>query len=581
MAGRIRAEDLENLRERADLVEVITGYTQLKKAGRVFKGLCPFHQEKTPSFTVDPDKKLWICFGCGAGGDLFTFVRQIEGLSFNEAAERLASRFGVPLRFEGVRSQEGAGRQALNEVTAAASEYFAEVLMKSPEASGARKYLEGRGFSSEDARIWALGYAPASTDGLYRRLLARKFSSKQIVDAGLALVTDKGEHRDRFRGRLVFPVSDVGGQVVGFGARSLGGEPPKYLNSPETALYRKAKILYGLDKARKEISNSGEAVVTEGYTDVIALHKVGVTTAVATCGTALGEDHLASVKRFCDRVILAFDSDAAGAVASERAFGLHASIGLEVLVAPIPAGKDPADVALTEGAESMRLMLGQAVPLMRFVLEAEISRHRMDTPEGKAKAVGSAAKVLSLEPSRVARGEHAFWVAKRIGVDEPEVQREIAEVSSGRDRGTAVVELRRPGHVKLEREALALLIDSPSRLTEVKSWINEDYFAVPEHRVLLHALISGDTGVPGQPLMDRLPDDATRRLAAELSLTPLTTDDSDEILERLEEFRLRRQIDSLRATLDRLDPGADSEKYDALFMELMQLEERRRQLDRD
>jgi DNA primase len=229
----------------------------------------------------------------------------------------------------------------------------------------------------------------------------------------------------------------------------------------------------------------------------------------------------------------------------------------------------------------MKLMLGEAVPLMRFVLEAEISRHRLDTPEGKAKAVRSAAQVLSLEPSRVARGEHAFWVARRIGVDELEVQREIAEGSVRTEAGAPVTELRRPGHVKLEREALALLIDSPSRLGEVKSWINEDYFAVPEHRVLMHALISTGTQTQGRSLMDRLPDDATRRLAAELSLTPMTTDDPDEILERLEEFRLRRQIDSLRATLDRLDPGADAEKYDALFKELMQLEERRRHLDRD
>lgn len=582
MAGRIRAEDLETLRERADLIEVITAHTQLKKAGRIFKGLCPFHQEKTPSFTVDPDKGLFHCFGCGAGGDVFTFVRQSEGLSFNEAAERLAGRFGVTLRHEGADRGEAGGRRALIEVVRTAAEYFSGLLMnvKSSEAAMARKYLEGRNFSSDDARVWGLGYAPTGSDSLYRHLLARKFTPKQIVDAGLAVVSEKGEHRDRFRGRLMFPISDIGGQVIGFGARSLGGEAPKYLNSPETPVYRKAKILFGLDRSRQEISNSGAAVITEGYTDVIALHKIGISSAVATCGTALGEDHLVLIKRFADRVILAFDSDAAGAVASERAFGLHASVGLEVLVAPIPAGKDPADVALTEGLESVRLMLDQALPLMRFVLEAEISRHRLDTPEGKGRAVRAAAQLLSWEPSRVARGEHAFWVARRIGTGEVEVQREIAEVTGRHQKGAAAaVELRRPGHVKLEREALALLIEDPERLAQVREWINEDHFTVPEHRVLLHALISSKVDPVGGNLMDRVPDEATRRLTAELALTSITTDDSNQILGRLEEFRLRRQIDSLRATLDRLDPGADGERYDALFRELLDLEERRREIE--
>lgn len=581
MGGRIRAEDLELVRERADLVEVISGMTQLKKAGRVFRGLCPFHQEKTPSFTVDPDKKLWHCFGCQAGGDVFTFIRQTEGLSFAESAERLAGRFGVTLHFEGAEKPEAGGRRALLEATKLAADFFAGLLMQSSEAAGARKYLEGRGFSSEDAKAWGLGYAPGTSDTLYRHLISRKFTPRQITDAGLALVTEAGEHRDRFRGRLIFPISDVGGQVVGFGARALGEESPKYLNSPETSLYRKAKILYGLDRARRGIADSGSALVTEGYTDVIALHKIGITTAVATCGTALGEDHLAALKRFCDRVVLAFDADAAGAVASERAFGLHASVGLEVLVAAIPAGKDPADVALTEGEDSVRLMLEAAIPLMRFVLEAEISRHRLDTPEGKARAVRAAARFLSWEPSRVARGEHAFWVARRVGVDEVEVQREVAESSEQKHTAGAPAIIRRPGHVKLEREALALLIDSPSRLAEASGWINEDHFTVPEHRVLLHVLISSDPEHGSQELMDRLPDDATRRLAAELALTPFTTDDSDEILERLEEFRLGRQIDSLRSTLDRLDPGADTERYDSLFKELMELEERRRRFGDD
>lgn len=579
MTGRIVRDDIETLRERADIVEVISGHTQLRKAGRIFKGLCPFHQEKTPSFTVDPGKSVWHCFGCGAGGDVFGFVRQIDGLSFAEAAERLAGRYGVQLRHEGTQ-KTGDSRKPLLDAVAEAAAFFKDQLMKSPEATGARRYIEARGFSSDDAKEWGLGYSPSSQETLFRMLLAKRFTAKQIVDSGLARVNESGEHRDHFRGRLMFPINDITGSTVGFGARALGSEAPKYVNSPETPVYHKAKILFGLDRARRTISVSGQAVVTEGYTDVVALHKAGITTAVATCGTALGEDHFVTLKRFCDRVVLAFDADAAGAVASERAFGLHASAGIEVLVAPIPAGKDPADVALTEGPEAMGFIIDQAIPLMRFVLEAEVSRHRFDSPGGKSKALRAAVQILSWEPDRVVRGEHAFWLARRVGVSESEVQREIAEVTEGPGpAGQAVAPLRRPGHVKVEREALALLLDQPGRLAD-EEWMNEDHFTLPEHRIILRALRDG-SGRDAASLLDQLPDEGTRRLAAELALTPVTTADPDEVFSRLEQLRLRRQIDSKRATLDRLDSGAEPEKYDALFEELMDLESERRRYEEE
>lgn len=533
----------------------------------------------THAFAIEDNILIGNCFGCGAGGDVFTFLREVEGLSFSEAAERLADRAGVSLRYERKADSSAAGsRRRLLAANQAAAEYFAELLVRSSDAAQARAHLESRGFSEEDAKAWKLGFAPAGRDALTRHLLGRKFSSKEIVDAGLAIVGDAGEHRDRFRGRLIFPVSDLSGQVVGFGARALGDEQPKYLNSPETPVYHKARILYGLDRAKAEMARAGSAVLTEGYTDVIALHKVGVRNAVATCGTALGEDHFALVKRFCDRAMLAFDADAAGAVASERGFGMHAKVGLEVLVAPVPSGKDPADVALAEGGDAVRRILEEARPLMRFVLEREIERQRVDTAEGKARAVRAAAAVLAWEPSRVARGEHAFWVASRIGVDPEQVQLEIAEVRDAAGGGRpAPSSIRRPGHVKVEREALAILIDSPSHLAELSGWLGEDHFTQPEHRVLFHAL--KESGADGRSLMSRLPDDATRRLAAELTLAPAVTETGEEVFLRLEEFRLRRRIDDMRATLDRLDPAGDAARYDALFAELMKLEEERRRFD--
>ncbi|MGH2812450.1 MAG: DNA primase, partial [Actinomycetota bacterium] len=379
---------------------------------------------------------------------------------------------------------------------------------------------------------------------------------------------------DQFRGRLMFPIAEVSGEVIGFGARALGAEQPKYLNSPETPIYHKARVLYGLDQSRRGIAKDGVAVVTEGYTDVIGLHKAGVETAVATCGTALGDDHLGLLKRFCDRAILAFDADAAGAVASERAFGQHHELGLEVLVAPLPAGKDPADVALTEGAEAVEAILAAAVPLMRFVLEAEIARHRVDTPEGKGRAVRAAAQLLSWEPSRVARGEHAFWVARQIGVEESSVQREISEAAAPAPRREAPATSRQPGHVKVEREALALVLNEPGIVAA--SDLTEEHFTLQENRSILQAIREAN-GADAAAIMDRLPDDTTRRLAAELALTTPVTQDPQEVFVRLEEFRLRRKISDLRTTLERLDPSSGD--YRERFEELIRIEDLRRQLE--
>ena len=581
MPGRFMDQDVAEVRERADLVGVISGYTQLKKAGRIFKGLCPFHQEKSPSFTVDPGKQLYHCFGCHAGGDVFTFLRATEGLSFTEAVERLAGQLGIALRTEpGTGPAAGGGRRRLMNATRAAADYFTAALNSSPEAAAARRYVQARGFSPEDAKAWGLGYAPAGRDVLYRHLLAGKVTAEQIVDAGLALVTETGEHRDRFRGRLVFPIADLAGDVVGFGARALGDEPPKYLNSPETSLYHKSKLLYGLDRAKKEMVRSGQAVVTEGYTDVIALHKVGITSAVATCGTALGEDHFATIKRFCDRVILAFDADAAGSFASERGFGIDEKVGLQVLVALLPAGKDPADVAIADGREAVEAVLDSAQALMGFMLEAELARHRLDTPEAKARALRVLAAMVAREPSRIVRGEYAFWLARRIGVDERQVQQEMSETQgSGQRVATRPRETRLPGHVKLEREALATLLDAPRRLAQVQQWVTEDHFTLPEHRTLLRALMALPPDASPASILDALPDGDSRRLAAELALAPVTNDEAEEIFMRLEEFRLQRRIQSLRATLGRLDSGADPSGSDSTFEELMRLESQRRRFD--
>jgi len=581
--GRIVPEDLQELRDRADIVEVVSGYMKLRKAGRVFKGLCCFHQEKTPSFTVDPAKGLYYCHGCGKGGDVFRFIQETDGLTFSEAAQKVADRFGLNLRFEGPTEPAGL-RASLLLANKKAAEYFAGLLAKGPEADGARKYIESRGFSRADAAHWNLGFAPRGRDNLFRHLLAQGLGANSIVEAGLALVTEEGAHRDRFRGRVIFPVSSLTGEVVGFGARAMGDDHPKYLNSPETSLYQKSRILFGLDKAKAEIVRSGVALVTEGYTDVMALHKVGYANAVATCGTALGEEHFALLKRFCEKVVLAFDADAAGSVASERGFGIHSKVGLEVLVAPLPAGKDPADVALEGGREAVLPLLESATPLMRFVLEKEISRHNLDSAEGKSKAVRAAVDRLSWEPNAVTRGQNAQWVAERIGVGHYQVDTVLREVAqSGNSSPFAPSRRaglkRSPGHVKVEREALGILLDSPERLSQAMAIIGIDHFTQPEHRVLFSALSELALHPGSGTVMDGLPDDDARRFAAELAMAPAITRDPEEVFLRLEEFRIVRQIEELKAKLDGFDPEGDADSYDQTFRELMRLDVERRKFD--
>ncbi|HVE75590.1 MAG TPA: DNA primase [Actinomycetota bacterium] len=582
MPGRIVTEDIQELRERTDLIEVIGAHMSLKKAGRTYKGLCCFHQEKTPSFTVDPARQLFHCFGCGKGGDIFTFLREAEGMTFTEAAERLAERAGMTLRFEGGAAKKEGGRAALIAACKEAAAFYSEFLKSRPEAAAARKYLEGRGLTPEDAQAWQLGFSPPGRDTLYRHLLDKKFTSKQVVDAGLVLVGERGEHRDRFRGRVMFPIPDLSGNIVGFGARAMGDDQPKYLNSPsqEGSIYQKSKLLYGLDRSRADMVKGGTAIVTEGYTDVIGLHKAGYPCAVATCGTALSEEHFALIKRFCERVVLAFDADAAGAIASERGFGIHAKVGLEVLVAPPPKGKDPADVALEEGHDAVEAMLDGAVPLMRFVLEQEMQRQKLDTAEGKARAVRSAVALLSWEPNRVARSEHGLWLAARVGVAPEQIQLELSDLDRGERRESATPrQMRQPGHVRVEREALSIVLNSAERLKEARDWVTTDHFTEQPHRVLWTAL-SESTGTNyAASVMDLLPDDDSRRLAAELALAPMTAREEEEVFSRLEAFKLTRRIDDLRARLARLDSKVEPQEHNQIFEELMHLDELRRSIE--
>ena len=591
--AKIRDQDIDELRERANIVDVISGYSKLKRAGgHTFKGLCPFHSEKTPSFTVDGAKGLWHCFGCGEGGNIYQFVQKVESLPFPEAVEWLADKTGFQLTYEEMRPGEGkaAGLKArLLAANEAAASFFHETLMTSDDASEARGYLDRRGFGREVAERWSLGYAPGR-NSLYNHLSKKGFTSEEIEKADLGRKSDRdGSYYDVFRQRIIFPTWDLQGRVVGFGARALGDQQPKYLNTSETPVFSKSRVIYGLNKAKSSLSRTDDpAIVVEGYTDVIALHEAGIAEAVATNGVALGETHFEQIKKFTRRAVLMLDADEAGKGATERSFGVHHRIGLEVLVAPLPPGRDPADVAQEDGTEAIQKVIESARPLLEFKLEQTIGKLPLDTPEARSRAVGEVAKVLGLQPDPIARHEYVFVAARRIGVDAEVIQRALADggLQGGDSQGgeTGKISDRRlPGHVKVEREALHLLL---TRSNEVASWlqeIDESNFTAPPRRDVFRATrvaIEDGSSADAGELAQQLSGDALS-LLTELTVGAderVSGAEPEEVFVRLIVFRLERAIKTRRDVLQELNPVVDPKKHDDLFTELVGLEAQRRDL---
>ena len=593
--AKINEQDIETLRDRADIVEIVSGYSQLRKAGaNRLKGLCPFHAEKTPSFTVDSSKNLFHCFGCNEGGDVYTFVQKVENLQFPEAVEWVARRVGFDLRYEEMRpgeKQAAGAKLRLIAANEAAARFFHRSLMQAPEATTARRYLGGRGFDRNVAARWQLGYAPGG-DSLCRHLFAKGFTQDELVRAGLARISDRdGRPFDAFRSRIIFPTWNLQGDVVGFGARALGDAQPKYLNTSETIVFQKSRLMYGLDRAKSAIAR-GSALIVEGYTDVISLHESGVTTAVATNGVALAESHFELLKRFTQRVVLMFDADEAGRGATERGFELQHKLGLEVLVAPLPPGRDPAEVVTEDGVEALNKIIDGAQPLMEFKLEQTIAKLPLDTPEARGRAANEVAGVLSWHPDPVARHEYAFKAARLIGIDPEGVQRALNErraATSEAADGMGVIDRtgRLPGHVKVEREALQLLLTKIEEASGAARGLSESDFTSPARRELYRlgreTSNSGNQQIDMKKLAGLSPDALS--LFTELTLR---SDENDgepdgvarmqEVFTRLRVFRLEREIKARRATLQEVNPLVDPEKHDDLFTKLVALEAERRDL---
>ena len=442
MPGRIRQTDIDEVKARVNIADVVGERVALKPAGvGSMKGLCPFHDERSPSFHVRPQVGYYHCFGCGESGDVYSFLRAMDHVSFTEAVERMAARVGYTLHYEdGGAAPETTGRSRLYAANAAAAEYFRAQLM-SPEADTARRFLGDRGFDAGAAAHFGVGYAPKGWSSLMDHLLAQKFTRDELLQSGLVSQGQRGVY-DRFRGRLVWPIRDVTGQVIGFGARKLydDDQGPKYLNTPETPIYKKAQVLYGLDLAKRDISREHRVVVVEGYTDVMACHLAGVTTAIASCGTAFGSDHITVLRRVMGddsasgEVVFTFDPDAAGQKAALRAFADEKRFAAQTYVAVAPEGLDPCDLRLQRGDGAVRALMDAKAPMFEFVIDQRLKDFNLSSVEGRAGALRAAAPIVADIRDPALRPGYVRVLARRLGLDIPEVQGAVERAARGADR---------------------------------------------------------------------------------------------------------------------------------------------------
>ena len=461
MAGLIRREDIDQVRERARIDEIVGEQVALRPAGvGALKGLCPFHDERTPSFHVRPAQGYYHCFGCGQGGDVIKFVEDVHHLSFTEAVQYLADKTSVTLHYEDTGAAEKkdpnrVSRSRILEANRNAAQFFRSQL-GSEEAVGAQMFLSARGFDADVAAKFSLGYAPASWDALLSFLRKRGFTEPELAASGLFSRGQRGPY-DRFRGRLIWPISNLTGEVVGFGARRLGEDDkgPKYLNTPETAVYKKSKVLYGIDRAKKAISKQRRIVVVEGYTDVMAAHLAGVECAVATCGTAFSSDHVQIVRRLLGdnadpaagvllssgkarggEVIFTFDGDEAGQKAALHAFGEDQAFASQTFVAIEPSGKDPCDLWQAQGAGAVRTLVDSRRPLFEFVLRTTLKAHNLDTSEGRVAGLRAAAPIVGRIRDVALRSEYTRRLAGWVGMPENEVRQIVHNASRAQPRST-------------------------------------------------------------------------------------------------------------------------------------------------
>ncbi|MFF4252021.1 DNA primase [Streptomyces sp. NPDC001663] len=620
MAGRINDEDVKAVRDAVPIDAVVSEYLQLRNAGGGnLKGLCPFHDEKSPSFQVSPSKGLFHCFGCQEGGDTITFVMKVDHLTFSEAVERLAGQAGITLRYEegGYNPAHQRGeRIRLVEAHKIAADWYMEQLATSAEADTGRKFLAERGFDQSAAEHFSVGYSPQGWDHLTRYLRGKGFTDKELLLSGLSQEGRRGPI-DRFRGRLMWPIRDIGGDVVGFGARKLyeADNGPKYLNTPDTAIYRKSQVLYGIDLAKKDIAKASRAVVVEGYTDVMACHLAGVTTAIATCGTAFGGDHIKILRRLLmdngsARVIFTFDGDAAGQKAALRAFEDDQKFAAETYIAIAPDGMDPCELRLAKGDEAVSDLVEPRTPLFEFALRQIVVRYDLDTPAGRAAALDEAAPIVARIKNSGAQHEVAVQLAGMLGIlDTQFVVKRVAQLARwARDRGGKgpapargsqpydatprpsgpsgpALNLRNPVYAT-ERELLKLALQRPELVSPAFDAYGLDEFTAAPYAAVRQAVMEAGGAEYGvQDAQDYLvrvreaaPDDGVRAMVTELAVEAIMrrTVDENYAGEQLVTVRRRaveRRIRDIQSQMTRLSAGGDPAQLAAVQNELWVLQQ--------
>ncbi|MFJ4834171.1 DNA primase [Streptomyces sp. NPDC088747] len=620
MAGRINDEDVKAVRDAVPIDAVVSEYLQLRNAGGGnLKGLCPFHDEKSPSFQVSPSKGLFHCFGCQEGGDTITFVMKVDHLTFSESVERLAGQAGITLRYEegGYNPAHQRGeRIRLVEAHKIAAQFYIEQLDTSSEADTGRKFLAERGFDQSAAAHFGVGYSPQGWDHLTRYLRGKGFTDKELLLSGLSQEGRRGPI-DRFRGRLMWPIRDIGGEVVGFGARKLyeSDNGPKYLNTPDTAIYRKSQVLYGIDLAKKDIAKASRAVVVEGYTDVMACHLAGVTTAIATCGTAFGTDHIKILRRLLmdngsARVIFTFDGDAAGQKAALRAFEDDQKFAAETYIAIAPDGMDPCELRLAKGDAAVADLTEPRTPLFEFALRQIVLRYDLETPAGRAAALDEAAPIVARIKNSGAQHEVAVQLAGMLGIlDTQFVVKRVAQLARwSRDRGGKgpapdrqrpqqtyaatqaptggpALNLRNPVFAT-ERELLKLALQRPELVSPAFDAYGIDEFTAPPYAAVRQVIMEAggaEYGVqdPQEYLVrvrEAAPDDAARAMVTELAVEAIMRRTVDETYagDQLVMVRRRavdRRIRDVQGSLARQSAHGDPAQLAAVQNELWVLQQ--------
>ncbi len=615
MAGRINDEDIALVRERARIDDVVSAYVNLKPAGGgSLKGLCPFHDEKTPSFQVTAARGFFYCFGCGEGGDAITFLQKISNLTFTEAVQQLADKVGIVLRIsdDGQPAQEPGLRVKIMEANAATAEFYSKMLL-SPDALTARQMLDGRGFDKAAAEHFGVGYAPRGGRELKNHLNRLGYRDDLLVKAGL--IREHGH--DFFQGRVLWPIRDSGSAVLGFGARRLFDDdrmPAKYINTPETPVYKKSHVLYGLDLARRNIGKKQQAVVVEGYTDVMAAHLSGVDTAVASCGTAFGDDHARLLTRLmgsgslAGEVVFTFDGDQAGQNAALKVFSGDQNFISQTYVAIEPSGMDPCDLRLAQGEAAVRELVGRRVPLYRFVMQNTLKGYDLDRADGRLAALRAAAPLVSSIRDTSLVSGYLRELATMVGMDVDEVRQEVSRAArrkahdprGARSHVVASSEPEVPAekptglpwpdpsdrNLQVERGTLKLMLQYPTLFDTAWNGVVADDFAHPAY----HAVFEAITQVPWSPerwadqVREATTDEVARQLEVALLVEPVLRQPDEKYAtaytSRLQLASTTRTIADLKSRLQRTNPVEKANEHKAMFSQLLDLEVRRKDLQR-